>query len=360
MAVGAAARPADDPCARGAARARAAWTPLMATSLRGAMAGARAGDAALAAGAVDKLDARAAQLVTAHGAACRAQPTPPVLACLAARQVELDAVVAELTARGDLAGDAADAFAFTIADARLCHAPGRRRSSRAGRAPPGQRRAVADARIAAIAAEALRDAARFTEARAAAAALAPQVAAAGWPPLEAEHLYLQAGIETIGGDSMAGHATMQRAAAVAERVHADYIAASAWSQLAQATTWDERDPTRGLEYAGYADAALTRLGAADARGPRPLLARHVADRGGRSRRRRGRSARGARAGRDRRARADPGDHPGPRAGARGARRVRRGRRHVPARAHRAGRARRRSGARAAVPRAPGDLPRARR
>ena len=269
MAVGAAARPADDPCARGAARARAAWTPLMATSLRGAMAGARAGDAALAAGAVDKLDARAAQLVTAHGAACRAQPTPPVLACLAARQVELDAVVAELTARADLAGDAADAFAFTIADARLCHAPGASTVEPRWPRAAGPRRAVADARIAAIAAEALRDAARFTEARAAAAALAPQVAAAGWPPLEAELLYLQAGIETIGGDSMAGHATMQRAAAVAERVHADYIAASAWSQLAQATTWDERDPTRGLEYAGYADAALTRLGRP------PMLEVHV-------------------------------------------------------------------------------------
>jgi hypothetical protein len=208
MAVGAAARPADDPCARGAARARAAWTPLMATSLRGAMAGARAGDAALAAGAVDKLDARAAQLVTAHGAACRAQPTPPVLACLAARQVEL----VRGGRRADRAAGTSPATPPTRSRSRsptraCATRPGRRRSSRAGRAPPGQRRAVADARIAAIAAEALRDDARFTEARAAAAALAPRSRPRAGRRSRPSTCTCAAGIETIGGDAMPGHAS---------------------------------------------------------------------------------------------------------------------------------------------------------
>ncbi len=251
---------ADDPCARGAVRARAAWSPLTGARLRGALVATRPGDATALDAALADVGARAERLVTAHEEACRAHPTPPVLACLAARQQELDAVVAELGARGGVAGDVVDAFAFTIADARLCHAPGA--STVEPRWPPdaAARRAVADVRVAAIAAEALRDAARFTEARAAAATLTAAVAATRWPPLEAEVLYLQGGIEIIGGDSVAGAAILRRAAAVSERVHADYIAASAWSQLAQSVTWDGRDPQRGLEYAGYADAALTRLG----------------------------------------------------------------------------------------------------
>ncbi|MBL8620306.1 MAG: serine/threonine protein kinase [Myxococcales bacterium] len=259
----------DEPCARGAERARGAWGPSIAARLRGAMVAARPDDAAPIDAALAKVATRAAQLVTAHQAACRAQPTPPVLACLAARQLELDAVVAELGTRVDLPGDVADAFAFTIADARLCHAPGASTVEPRWPRDAATRRAVADVRIAAIAAEALRDAARFTDARAAAAALTAPTAAAGWPPLEAELLYLQGGVETIGGDSVAGRAMMQRAAAIAEGVHADYIAASAWSQLVQATTWDGRDPARGLEYAGYADAALTRLGRP------PMLEVHV-------------------------------------------------------------------------------------
>jgi hypothetical protein len=138
------------------------------------------------------------------------------------------------------------------------------------------------------------------------------VAAAGWPPLEAEHLYLRGGVETIGGDASRGRELMAQAAARAEEVHADYIAASAWSQLVQAATWDERDPERGLEYAAYADAASARLG-------RPITVEtHVrysrgtariaaADHAGGEADLRGR----ARAGRARGAGDGAGDHPGP-------------------------------------------------
>jgi tetratricopeptide (TPR) repeat protein len=203
---------------------------------------------------------RAHALFTAYGAACAAEPSPPVVACLEARHVELSAVIAELTARPGVDPVVADALVFTIAEPSTCHAAGVATLEPRWPRDPAQRSAVAEVRLKAIAAEGLRDAARFAEARAAVLALAPAVAAAGWPPLEAEHLYLRGGVETIGGDASRGRELMAQAAARAEEVHADYIAASAWSQLVQAATWDERDPERGLEYAAYADAASARLG----------------------------------------------------------------------------------------------------
>ncbi|MEZ4401303.1 MAG: tetratricopeptide repeat protein [Kofleriaceae bacterium] len=94
---------------------------------------------------------------------------------------------------------------------------------------------------------------------AAARALAPAVAAVGWEPLAAEHLFLVGTIETIGTDTAAGSETLRQAAALAERVHHDYIAAAVWLQLAQQTAFTDRDATRALEYARYADAASARL-----------------------------------------------------------------------------------------------------
>ena len=248
-----------DACTAGARTAAAAWTPERAAVLRSQLltdpTSASIIDRALA-----TVRARASGLEAAYGERCRAAPTAPVLACLDARQVELAAVVDELTARPGLAPDAAEAFAFTIADAASCHAAGVSTFEPRWPRDPAQRRAVADVRIAAVAAEGLRDDARFDEARRAVDALATSVAAAGWAPLEAEHLYLRGGIEIIGGVAATGRELMQQAAATAERVHADYIAASAWAQLVQSATWDQRDPARGLEYARYADAASARLG----------------------------------------------------------------------------------------------------
>ena len=248
-----------DPCTAGARTAAATWTPTRAASTRAQLV-TDATSASIIDRTLATVRARATGLEAAYGERCRAAPTAPVLACLDARQVELAAVVDELAARPGLAPHAADAFAFTIADAASCHASGVSTFEPRWPRDPAQRRAVADVRIAAVAAEALRDDAKFDEARRAVDALAAPVAAVGWPPLEAEHLYLRGGIEIIGGVTATGRELMQQAAAAAERAHADYIAASAWAQLVQSATWDQRDPARGLEYAHYADAASARLG----------------------------------------------------------------------------------------------------
>jgi tetratricopeptide (TPR) repeat protein len=81
-----------------------------------------------------------------------------------------------------------------------------------------------------------------------------------WPPVRAELLYTLGTAQSQGGDNKQSLKTLREAAQLGEAQHADYITTNAWIQLAMGTTQDEGDATRGLEYVGYAEAALDRMG----------------------------------------------------------------------------------------------------
>jgi eukaryotic-like serine/threonine-protein kinase len=81
-----------------------------------------------------------------------------------------------------------------------------------------------------------------------------------WPPVEAEAQYLLGATQLLGADTKSASENLHAAAALAEAAHHDYVAVSAWTQLITNATFQDGDPKRGIEYAKYAESALSRLG----------------------------------------------------------------------------------------------------
>jgi tetratricopeptide (TPR) repeat protein len=265
-----------DPCADGLARLDAVWSPAVSRA---------AGDAILASGGdpstIKTIDAGVQSWRMVHGAACKAtasragsgDPTTEaaaigiaihrpadVNACLDARLIEIAALAEDLTSGKPEAVRDAPKMVHIFNDPAACvdPAPGLLEP----RAPrdPRLRPEVARLRHALFAIETTRDAGSFGPALAAVRAIEREISASAWPPLEPEYLYLLGTIQSQGTDSMAALETFRRAAAVAERVHHDYLAAQCWIQLTQSAAFDSHDPERALEYAEYASAASARFG----------------------------------------------------------------------------------------------------
>ncbi len=175
--------------------------------------------------------------------------------CLEARRQELVGVVAELA----LDPGQATTMVRLIGDARRCARPAPGLLLARVPADPAIRHRVTTLRRQLFVAETMRDHGQSAAAIASATAVGTE-ASALWPPLQAEAAYVAATAELYGGDSTKGATALRDAAALAERVHEDFIAANVWTSLAQASTSSSGDPERGLEYIGYAAAAAARLG----------------------------------------------------------------------------------------------------
>ncbi|MDX2089296.1 MAG: serine/threonine-protein kinase [Kofleriaceae bacterium] len=202
-----------------------------------------------------------------HRATCRAdaQPIQPATtsACLEARRLELAAVIDDMISGGAEHAKYGQRLARLVQDPARCTnpAPGLALS----RVPedPVLRRQVTALRYRLFDGEEARDAGKTQAALDIANAMRAE-AAKLWPQLEVEATYLLATVHAIGGNSQQGQAMLRETAALAERVHSDYLAAAAWILLAQGTAFDEGDPPRALEYLTYADAAAERIGRPDA------------------------------------------------------------------------------------------------
>jgi tetratricopeptide (TPR) repeat protein len=81
-----------------------------------------------------------------------------------------------------------------------------------------------------------------------------------WAPMQAEAQYALGLNQRRSGDRKLGGTTLRAAAGTAERVHHDEVAANSWIVLSFATTFDDGDPPRGVEYITYAEAAADRIG----------------------------------------------------------------------------------------------------
>jgi tetratricopeptide (TPR) repeat protein len=204
---------------------------------------------------------------TAHRATCRAdtQPIQPATtsACLDARRLELAGVIDDVIAGGAENAKYGRRLAGLVEDPARCTHPAPGLAVARVPADPVLRRQVTALRYRLFDGEEARDAGKTQMALDIANTLRPQ-AAKLWPQLEVEATYLLATVHALGGNSQQGQAMLRETAALAERVHSDYLAAAVWILLAQGTAFDEGDPTRALEYLSYADAAAERIGRPDA------------------------------------------------------------------------------------------------
>ena len=196
---------------------------------------------------------------TTHAATCKADRDPPqsstVAACLDARKLEIEAFVAD--ARLD--GSKASRLVRVMADPARCKDPPAGLLFARVPSDPAQRRVVTDLRYRAFEIESLRDRSQFDVALPKAKALVEEAKSA-WPPAHAETLYLLGTTQAMGGGATDAIATLREAAALGERTHHVHIAANSWIQLVLSAAFDAGDPTRALEYATYADAALDKIG----------------------------------------------------------------------------------------------------
>jgi tetratricopeptide (TPR) repeat protein len=254
--VAGAGRRGDDPCAGGFAALDGAYDARRAAAVREALAGdPKTRDAVIA-----RLDKAAADWRTTHRATCRPDAEPAqsakTVACLDARRLELATVGADLIADR---GRHAAMLAALVGEPTGCAdpAPG----LLAARVPtePAGRRTVTELRYRLFDAELARDTGDYTGAINAATDVARRGALL-WPPLQAEAMYVLGTAQTFGGSNREGMVTLRDAAALAERVHHDHIAANVWTQLGQSTAFDAGDPARALEYLTYAEAAVDRIG----------------------------------------------------------------------------------------------------
>jgi tetratricopeptide (TPR) repeat protein len=211
--------------------------------------------------ALARISAIRGSLAFAHAVTCRAEPpaSAATTACLGARRVELVGYIADVIADGP---SFAQQLARSLVDPSRCL-----------EAPPGLtiayvpedpalRRRVTALREREFAVEAERDRGDFTRALADAPGIVEDSKDL-WPPAQAEALYLLGTVQSFGGNSAVSQDTLRQAAAFAESVHDDYVAAASWLMLGLATTTDEGSTERGLEYLTYARAAIERLGHPD-------------------------------------------------------------------------------------------------
>jgi tetratricopeptide (TPR) repeat protein len=250
--------PAIDRCASPLARFDETYNPAR----EAAMAAALARDPAIRDEVVPRLRADAEAWRQTQRATCRADrrvlQDPSTTACLDARRIELAGTVDDVIEGGP--GGAA----YAVALSELPGSPAACANPAPGllfsRVPADRelRRQVTALRRRLPHPDDLHDPAEYRRALDEAAQIAAQ-ADLPWPPLYAEAQCIRGTIQLRSGDGKAAIATLRDAAVTAERAHDDRTATTSWRLLAHAAT-SEGDPTRGLEYVLYAEAALDRIG----------------------------------------------------------------------------------------------------
>ncbi len=244
-----------DRCARGLEPIAPAYDAQRAAALRAVLAG----DPEVQRVVIDKLDTATRSWRDTQLATCKndREPiqAPTVSACLDARRIEIDGFVQDVIADGPRW---AKQLGGLLGDSAKCAAPAPGLLTARVPEDPALRRKVTALRYRGFAIEAARDRADYQAAIADGDKLVAD-AAPVWPLIHAETLYLQGTNQSMGGDTEKSLTTFREAAAVAETAHHDYVAANVWIQLALSSTFDAGEPTRGLEYATYAEAALDRI-----------------------------------------------------------------------------------------------------
>jgi eukaryotic-like serine/threonine-protein kinase len=246
-------RAAADPCAAALARLSQIYDPPRAARLAAALAR----DPATRDAVIARLEHSIAAWRTTHGASCHAdarpEQPPAISACLDARLTELDAYVQDLIADGP-----ADAIRFgeLYRDPAECAAPpGGILTARVPSDAAMRRRVTAlrhrvfELEIAIEREDYAAVIKRGRELRAAARAV---------PFAEAE-LVFEVGSAESAADDPAAEATLREAAALAMAEHSDHVVAVAMLKLA-ASRAQAHDPARALEYLGFSDASIARLG----------------------------------------------------------------------------------------------------
>ena len=263
--------PVVDPCGDGAAAVEAVWSPARRAAIeRAFVATERPGAAEAARRAGAALDRYLASWQTERRAACVASgAAPATLACFERRLAEVGAAVAVLgDARAEAPGvvDAAVDLIALRGPAADCGDP--ERVAATPRPPPAIAARVAESRAALDEGHA-RLRAREVE-RALALAERAVAGAHGWPPLEAEALFLR-GAARAAGARDAAQADLERAHEVASAAGHRELAAMAAVRLAQlhgerpataalAATWSARARDAvGAELAGSHHEVLARL-----------------------------------------------------------------------------------------------------
>jgi eukaryotic-like serine/threonine-protein kinase len=228
-------------------------------------------------GIVSGLQSWASDIGTYQQQMCRQPLSHNVNACIAARMNELQAVTTVMTSIEPSSVTLAVELLEHRLQASICSSDGVSVSE--SRWPLHQRMwpRVAQIRLQFKAIANLRDAGRVRDAYNAVNALDDAVNAVGWPAIYAEQQYLLGSVEEFGIDPVKALQTYRKAAAVAERVRHDYLAASIWNAISQMSTSLEGSAVRGLEYANYADAASSRIGRPDAINAMTLYSRGVAN-----------------------------------------------------------------------------------
>jgi tetratricopeptide (TPR) repeat protein len=199
---------------------------------------------------------RDTQLATCHDDREPAQPAATT-ACLEARAIELGGFVEDTIVDGP---GHANTLSGIVGDPVACANPARGQLT--ARAPDDRvvRRRVTALRYRLFDAEAARDRGEFASAVPAEEQIVREAAAAGWPGVHAEALYILGTTQSQGGDVGRAIEVLREATVVAETAHQDELAANAWVQLAMSTSNDEGDHERALEYVRYAEAACERAG----------------------------------------------------------------------------------------------------
>ena len=253
------AAPAIDRCALGLAQLSKTYNPRIAGQVRDALALApKIRDQVVA-----KLDAAAGAWRTTQTATCRAEDevsqSATTAACLDARRQELAGTVEALIANGADGARYAVRLTSFVGDPAACAAPAAGLLFARVPADPQLRHAVSALR--GRLADAV-GALNHLDCKQALALSEPAAAdaAAVWPPVSAEALYLLGAVQRRCGDTKRGAATLLDAAGTAERAHHDECAVQSWIDLIGASLFDQGDPNHALEYLKHAEAVSERIG----------------------------------------------------------------------------------------------------
>lgn len=192
--------------------------------------------------------------------ACAGPAHPMEDACLAARQVEIEAVAEQLQQPAATEFRGKRFLPSTIIDPALCTSHEASLDEPMWPRDAVVRNAVFHWRRKLAAVEIQRDQGKFAEALASANALEADAARIGWPSLVAEQTLAVGSIQSMGGDSQKSTTTLRRAAMLAEQAHNNYIASNAWAMLIVGAAMDDHAPDQALEYADNAAAASARIG----------------------------------------------------------------------------------------------------
>jgi tetratricopeptide (TPR) repeat protein len=259
------------PCQGAAELLRGVWDePTAAAVARSFAATGRAHAADSAARVKRQLDARAAAWVAMRSEACaatqvRREQSERLLdlrmQCLDRRLAEMKALTALFAtqADGEVVDRAVQAVAG-LADLGPCADAAGLLAAYPPPTDPTQRAEAAALRRRLDEAQALKASGKHKQGLALAQPLAADAARLGWPPLEAEALYVLGHLQSYTGESKTGEATLGRAIQRGADARDDALAARAGTELIYVVGYEDARPKDALAIATLVDALVRRAG----------------------------------------------------------------------------------------------------